>query len=200
MNPHPLTADERKQITAIYEKYNGVVNKIATRFAENHAEKDELVAKYWLFFCEKRLFLSYSPDKGTLRQFLNTTARNKFIDIGREQTRWTKNYDMVPIDDREDSKDGDVVSSDALPVDHNSDPLMDILKSEVATTVTAAVKRLPRRQRQAIELKYFRGLSVQETAGTLGIGEASVKTHLSKGRKTLRKTLSPLYSLYKTLK
>jgi RNA polymerase sigma-70 factor (ECF subfamily) len=45
---------------------------------------------------------------------------------------------------------------------------------------------LPRQQRLSLALFYVDGLSVAETAATLGISEGAVKFHLHQGRSTLR--------------
>jgi RNA polymerase sigma-70 factor (ECF subfamily) len=45
---------------------------------------------------------------------------------------------------------------------------------------------LPRQQRLSLALYYVDGLSVAETAATLGISEGAVKFHLHQGRVTLR--------------
>lgn len=53
-----------------------------------------------------------------------------------------------------------------------------------------AVRRLPRRQAQVVALYYIYDLSVADVAATLGIGEGSAKTHLSRARATLAEVLS----------
>jgi RNA polymerase sigma-70 factor (ECF subfamily) len=52
-----------------------------------------------------------------------------------------------------------------------------------------AVRRLPRRQTQAIALVYLDGLSTDEAGVVLGCSGGSVKTHLKRGRETLAKRL-----------
>ena len=52
------------------------------------------------------------------------------------------------------------------------------------------VRGLPARQRQVIGLHYVIDLSVSEIAGTLKVSEATVKTHLQRGRKTLEVKLA----------
>ncbi len=55
----------------------------------------------------------------------------------------------------------------------------------------AALRRLPRRQREVIALRVLIGLSGQETATTLGISTGSVGVHLHRGLATLRSHLAP---------
>lgn len=52
--------------------------------------------------------------------------------------------------------------------------------------VEAAVARLSRRQKLAVDCFYFAGLSVAETAAVMGCSEGTVKSTLSDARKRLR--------------
>ena len=54
----------------------------------------------------------------------------------------------------------------------------------------AAVRALPKRQREAIVMHYFLDLSVSSIAGALGVGENAVKNALHKGRESLRGALA----------
>jgi RNA polymerase sigma factor (sigma-70 family) len=56
-----------------------------------------------------------------------------------------------------------------------------------------AVDHLPARQRQAVELRFWQGLSVRATARAMGIGVSTVAEHLQKARTNLARTLSALY-------
>lgn len=52
------------------------------------------------------------------------------------------------------------------------------------------LRRLPRRQQQAIVLHHLVGLSDDEVAETLGVSVATTKTHLVRGMASLRKVFS----------
>lgn len=52
--------------------------------------------------------------------------------------------------------------------------------------VAAAVARLPRKQRLAVELHYFLGLDTATTAAALGCAVGTVKSQLSDARRRLR--------------
>jgi RNA polymerase sigma factor (sigma-70 family) len=49
-----------------------------------------------------------------------------------------------------------------------------------------ALRKLPRRQREAVALRYLSDLSEADTAEALGISAGSVKTHVHRGLATLR--------------
>lgn len=62
---------------------------------------------------------------------------------------------------------------------------------ELRMDLDAAVRALPRRQRQVVVLFYLADMSVADVAAVLGIGTGSVKSHLSDARQTLRKVVDP---------
>ena len=58
--------------------------------------------------------------------------------------------------------------------------------------LTEAVSSLPRRQREAVTLHYFLDLTESDIAAELGISVSSVKTHLQRALKSLRRQLTDL--------
>jgi RNA polymerase sigma factor (sigma-70 family) len=52
-----------------------------------------------------------------------------------------------------------------------------------------ALQRLPAMQRSTVVLRHWMGLSVEETAATLGISSGTVKSHTARGMAALRATL-----------
>jgi RNA polymerase sigma factor (sigma-70 family) len=55
----------------------------------------------------------------------------------------------------------------------------------------AALRSLPRRQREVIALRHLVGLSEVEIARTLNLSHGTVKTHLRRGLAVLRRVMSP---------
>ncbi len=51
--------------------------------------------------------------------------------------------------------------------------------------VVAALRALPRRQRDCVALRYYLELSVDQIAATVGVSPNSVKTHLQRGLRAL---------------
>lgn len=56
-------------------------------------------------------------------------------------------------------------------------------------TLTRAVRRLPRRQREVVVLRFFLDLSVAQTASALGTSEGAVKAYAARALKRLRTQL-----------
>jgi RNA polymerase sigma-70 factor, ECF subfamily len=57
-------------------------------------------------------------------------------------------------------------------------------------SLAGALSGLPRRQREALGLRYLADLSEEEVAAALGISRGSVKTHLHRGVSSLRELIS----------
>jgi RNA polymerase sigma-70 factor (sigma-E family) len=69
------------------------------------------------------------------------------------------------------------------PADH------DVLVRDEHRAALAAVRALPRHQREVLVLRYWSGLSEREIARTLGISPGSVKSAASRGMATLQRVL-----------
>lgn len=65
----------------------------------------------------------------------------------------------------------------------------DVLLRDEHRAALAAVRRLPRHQREVLILRYWSGLSEREIAQTLGISPGSVKSAASRGLATLQRAL-----------
>jgi RNA polymerase sigma-70 factor (sigma-E family) len=57
--------------------------------------------------------------------------------------------------------------------------------------VVAALDRLSRRQREALVLRYYAGLSEAETAAAMGISPGAVKDHTARAMLAIREALGP---------
>jgi RNA polymerase sigma factor (sigma-70 family) len=57
------------------------------------------------------------------------------------------------------------------------------------SAVIAALAELPRRQREALVLRYYADLSEAQTAHAMGISAGAVKSHTSRGMAALRHLL-----------
>jgi RNA polymerase sigma-70 factor (ECF subfamily) len=75
------------------------------------------------------------------------------------------------------------------PPDHAPGPLQRLHDAQSWADLSAAVQRLPQRQREAFLLRMLEGLDVAQTAQAMGCSEGSVKTHLSRAMHHLRNQL-----------
>ena len=73
--------------------------------------------------------------------------------------------------------------------DPSPDPSREHDGREAWTKLAAALRTLPRRQREAFTLRVLEELDVADTARAMDCSEGSVKTHLSRAREALRRQL-----------
>lgn len=106
--------------------------------------------------------------------------RNRIVDMQRRglfRLRWlvpgSSNDDGEPLDWADDSPDPS----------RNND------SREAWTRISAALGKLPARQREAFTLRVLEELDVADTARVMGCSEGSVKTHLSRARDAMQKQL-----------
>lgn len=81
----------------------------------------------------------------------------------------------------------DVVASAPAPAEQ--DPLAQIAGADAMEALAAALRSLPRRQREAFMFRNFEGLDVAQTALAMGCSGGSVKTHYSRALSRLRDLL-----------
>jgi RNA polymerase sigma-70 factor, ECF subfamily len=109
-----------------------------------------------------------------------TILRSRIVDVQRRRTfrlGW-----MLPSDAQ--AQPETIEWADAAP-----DPSRAHDSREGYARLVAALRELPRRQREAFSLRVLEELDVATTATVMGCSEGSVKTHLSRARDALQKRL-----------
>jgi len=114
----------------------------------------------------------WKEDSPSLRSWLFRVARNLCIDHMR--TRRTTSIDAA--EDIADARDGAAMERDI----------------DMERSVTAALEMLPERQRTAIMLVHYEGLSGTEAGAALDTSVEAVESLLARARRTLRRDLASL--------
>jgi RNA polymerase sigma-70 factor (ECF subfamily) len=156
-----LAAGDHLALAEVFDRLAPAVYGGALRVLGHHAAAQDVVQDVFveLWTCPGR----YDPDAGPLRAYLTMQARHRAVDLIRSELR------RVARQER---------SSRLEPRQPDPSPWEQMMASEAAVAVRAAVRTLPESQRRIVELAYFRGLTCREAAKAAGIPEGTAKSRL----------------------
>lgn len=172
-------AGDRSAWRALYEAHQGFVFRVAARFLGDEAEARDVAQD--VFVQVFGHLSSYRP-AGRFRTYLYRVVANRCLnERARARHRWRA---AGPRRDGE----GDDDALAAVP-DGAGTPEEQLVRAEEASAVRAAIERLPERQRLAVILSRFEGLSYEEIASALETRVSSVESLLFRARSALARDL-----------
>ncbi len=152
----------------LVERHLPLVTGVARRILRDDAEADDVAQEAMLRLWQGGGGLEVGP--GGIRPWLRRVTSNLCIDRIRSRSR-TDVTDEVPDQ----------------PVAANQ--LSNLVEDDMAARVQQALLALPERQRQALVLFHYEGLSQIEVAGVLCVTDEAVESLLSRARRALRGSL-----------
>lgn len=168
-----LTRRVPDALEILYDRHSRAVYSLALRIAQQAASAEEIVQDVFLQLW--RNARRYQASRGPLEPWLLTLARNRALDhmrLKREKQRR-----------REDTLEQQPLACAAPNPEHIAD------REQRAARVRALMRSLPERQRQAIELAYFNGMTHSEIAQELKEPLGTVKSWIRTGLLRLREAL-----------
>ena len=162
-----LDADEA--VTVLYAAHYTRLVRMASLLVRNSGEAEEIVQDAFVAV-HRRWRLIREPDRavGYLRRTIVNAARSAHRRNQVADRHLT----------REAGSLGSAVDVEDLAARTTNRALM-----------LAALSGLPTRQREVLVLRYYSDLSEADIASTLGISTGAVKSHASRGLRSLRSTL-----------
>ncbi len=115
----------------------------------------------------------WQPGQAKFETWLHRVALNLCYD--RLRRKPTTDIDRVPE-----------------PADHTPGPAAKLFEAQLAGAVNEALRRLPDRQREALVLCHYQGLTNIDAAQIMGVSVEAMESLLSRGRRTLKAALKPL--------
>ena len=167
-----LQRRDPQALAELYERYGRLVYSLILRVVRDTGVAEDLVQETFLRVWNRAQGLD--AEKGSVGAWLLAVARNRAIDYLRSTTGRARNTLEMEATDH--------------PALYN-DMEKDLLRSDGARRVKAALEKLSANQRQVIELAYFEGLSQTEMADRMGQPLGTVKTWVRAALKTLRHEL-----------
>jgi RNA polymerase sigma-70 factor (ECF subfamily) len=147
-----------------------MVLDITTRFARDPDEAEDWAQDAWtLAFRRRRSF----GGRGSIRGWLMALARNLCLSRLRRRRRLAEVLALFRHEPREPPPG----------------PLERLEEADELQLLRRAIAELPKRQREAVTLKYGEDRNYSEIAEVMGISEPSVRSLISKGIARLEKEL-----------
>lgn len=159
-----MVTDFRKQ--AIYHAYHGKVCGYIRSKIAHPQDAEDLAADVFVKVYEK--LDTFDETKASLSTWIYTITRNTLTDYFR--TRRT--FEEIPE-----------TLADCSSVEES------VCSAEMLDTLASALESLGERERDIIILRFFKGKTLKEIAGVLGISYAYVKTLQNKALGVLKKYL-----------
>ncbi len=149
-------------VAAMYDEYAAGLVRMVRLFVDDRNAAEDLVQ-------EAYIRLARSAHRIQDDRKAAAYLRSIVLNLARDQNRrgLVSLRHRLPLDDEQASTEDVVV----LAEDHQR--------------VVDALRELPRRQRDCLILRYYDELGIDEIAETLGISRNSVKTHLTRGMRSL---------------
>lgn len=175
-------AGDERAIAALYDRYGVVLYAVAYRIVGQRADAEEVVIE--AFTQAWRDAARFDVGRGSVAAWLTTIARSRALDLVRARGRRERVAESVA-----QANDHSMPAASGV----QPDPSASVEEIERRHHVQLALELLSPRQRQAIELAYFEGLSQSEIAERLGEPLGTVKTRIRLGLQKLRDALRPFF-------
>jgi RNA polymerase sigma-70 factor (ECF subfamily) len=151
----------------LYRRHRASVGAVTRMVLGNGPGCDEVVNDVFV-----ELWLTpedFDPTRGSLLSFLRLKARCRSIDVLRSERSRT----------RREERDSFAQRATVPEVD------LAVLDAERSDELRSAVASLPLREREAIRLAFFHGMSYRDVALHLDVAEGTVKSRIRKGLRQL---------------
>lgn len=171
---------DRVAFRALYDRFGSELLALCERILHHRADAEDAVADVFWEVWKRRD--RYDVARGPARPYLMTLARSRAIDRLRSQAARPESR----ADAGRRLTDQEELAAGAPAPDESA------AHGETRIRIIAALAQLDARQREAMELSYYEGLSHQQIADRLGAPLGTVKTHIRKGLMKLRYALQGL--------
>jgi RNA polymerase sigma-70 factor (ECF subfamily) len=176
---HGIQAEDPEALSALYDRYNGIIKALILRVIHNEAEADDLLQEIFMEIWNQAK--NFSAQKGKPLGWMVTLARRRAIDGLRKKQAYARAGERLQTE-TEQQPDAWV---------HNATE-EEISFSDTRVLVRRVIGTLPVAQQQAINLAFFRGMSQREIAAKTNTPLGTVKTRLELGLKKIYDGLKEL--------
>ncbi len=154
--------------TELYSRFERVAYGLALRVVRDRHHAEDAVVES--FVAVWRFAASFEPGRGSAKSWILTIVHRRAVDVIRREEKRRR-----PV---ETSHEFEAGADEAAAL------------REQRVEVQSALRRLPGRERELIELAYYGGYTQSELAGQLGISLGTVKSRMFAGLARLREFLT----------
>jgi RNA polymerase sigma-70 factor (ECF subfamily) len=166
-----LQRNDRDSLATAYDSYGGLAYALAARVMGVSSDAEDVVQESFLALWRQAPRLDA---KRGLRSYLMTIVHNKAVDRLRQKGRRPE----AVLNEDAPFKTPDTETPEAV-----------VEKASEADEVRAAMAGLSEEQRAAVDLTYFKGMTINDAAERLGIPVGTVKSRLRLALGHMRRSL-----------
>jgi RNA polymerase sigma-70 factor (ECF subfamily) len=174
-----ITQRRQPALKELYSRYAHLLRGLIGSVVHEESEADDVLQESFLQIWREAHH--YSPKAGKPLGWVITIARRRAIDRVRRRDSYR----------RAKQRFEDEIKPQAGTNRPNGDAC-EVLQSDLRRFLGRHMQTLPRVQREAVELAYFKGLSQREIAATTRTPLGTVKTRLQLGLRKLTQCVRPL--------
>jgi len=175
-----IATGDHSALAELYDQTSRVVFSLACRITGDRAFAEEVTCDVFTYVW--RQANRYQPDRGVPSVWLLMLTHSRSIDCIRTRNRKGFAHERLDID-REDS---------------SSDPEENAIFATRGEKVQSAMRALSQKEREAIELAFFSGMSQSEISEQTGAPLGTVKSRIRVGMTRLRSMLKVFEGDYVT--
>jgi RNA polymerase sigma-70 factor, ECF subfamily len=168
-----MQRDERA-LAALYDRYAGMLYHLLQRILLDAATAEEVLQD--LFLQVWRGPERFDPDRGSLAAWLVVIGRSRALSRLRV-TRRRENFEVPAEIALETMRSPD-------------DPEMKVVRLRTMERLLGALRALPPRQKEVVEMAYFRGMTQTEIASQTGSPLGTIKSRVRVAMQTLKALLN----------
>jgi RNA polymerase sigma-70 factor, ECF subfamily len=168
-----VMAGDESALATLYDRYSAMLFGMLMRILNDRGAAEEVLQD--LFLQLWRNAGQFDASRGSLPAWLMVIGRNRAI----SRLRGRRDREVL------EEEEGDFAGTFASPQNIEDEAA----REQVARTVAAALVKLPKEQRQALELAYFEGMTQSEIAARTGTPLGTVKTRMRTAMQSLRQIL-----------
>lgn len=173
---------ERAAFDSLVDMHKGKAFALAFHFTGNAEDAKDLSQEAFI-----RAYVNIKSFRGGSNFY--TWLYRILVNLCRDFLRKKRTRLKVLVDAPEPPDEGDEMPVEA--VDSGPGPEDALLNKEIREKADEAINMLSERQKSVFILKYMQGMKLDEIASVINCSESTVKVHLFRATKSLRKFLSP---------